>query len=622
MPLVADSTGRVAGTFLIPPNIPMGSKLVRAQGSGGSNAATRFIGEGIIQHDTVRQVTGLFFGVGDPLAQTFQLPTPRIVTGVDLVFTEIGSNIAKNHVEVQLRDVTAGVPNGTILARGLVQYDEIHVRPVPGQGLGAQTDMGWNFDNYPNHDWGEIYKNDIRVYNSPSWGGPGRAFLKFALPNIPVGALVTSAKLLLNTNNVWGNWQFPVRISKAGITPWSKTNHKWNNWDFPQDMYIHHASDPIKVPVARGGWTEFNVQQIVQSWVNGDSNDGFCLHAETEINTHGGIVEFDNTTNRSQPQLMIEWVKNPVSAAPLDGRWTRITFSEPTFLEDNRSYAMVVLTDDSKHAVGIATLGQKVLPGNGTPGYVTEQPYIAGVLLSSSNTETWTAHQNSDLTFRLVGANFTSGARDVNLGNFTAAQVTDLVVQATVFRPDPTTSCRFKITRLANNEVFYTDENTPLNFSERFNNESFNVVAELRGTATLSPFLFPGTLIATGNLSDSADYVTAAIDAAENFNVTVNMEVATPGSSSVAVFVENHVRVAGVDQYSPNGEPVTEWLTVSPDPLTTPKNLGDGRFERVYKRTGIRGVGNLRTTRVKLIITGGPDKRVFVDSLAVFTKLP
>jgi hypothetical protein len=599
----------------------MGSKLVRAIGSGGSNASARFVGQGVIDHQVLRTVVGVFIGY-DPLAQTFALPAPRIATGVDLVFTGIGSDLVKNHVNVEIRDVENGIPTGRVFGKGQIDYDQIHVKPIPGSSNPPLTSSGWNIRGYPSYSYGNIYKTFLRVYNSPSWYGPGRSFLRFNIPSPQFdGATITSAKLVMKTTAVWGGWQFPVKVSATGDTPWHSANHGWNYWDFPEDMIVANAQDPVKVCAAPGGWTEFDVKHIVQQWANGGPNNGFCIHAPTELNS-GGIVQFANVDNRDKPQLYIEWVKNPVSATPVDGRWTRCLFEEPIYLEGERSYAMVVLTDDNQHSVGIATLGQKVLPGNGTPGYVTEQPIIGGVLLSSSNAETWTPHQNSDLTFRLLGANFTSGARDINLGTFTAAQLTDLVIQATSFRPDAATTVRFKVTKTSDNSVIYLEEGQPHAFTSRQSNESFNVVAELRGNTTMSPYLFPGTLVVSGNLFDSADYVTRAIDASPNFNFTCNLEVATPGSSTLSVFVESHVQVAGIDQYHPNGEPVTEWLPVSIDPLTAPRNLGDGRFERVYKRSNVKGVGNFRTTRCKLVLSGGPDKRLFVDSLAVFTKLP
>lgn len=86
------------------------------------------------------------------------------------------------------------------------------------------------------------------------------------------------------------------------------------------------------------------------------------------------------------------------SSIKTNGTATRFTF-KPVWLESDTEYAIVILTDDSTTAVAISELGQYDPVHR---KYVTKQPYQTGVLLSSSNVSTWTAHQNIDLTFRLL----------------------------------------------------------------------------------------------------------------------------------------------------------------------------------------------------------------------------
>jgi hypothetical protein len=103
------------------------------------------------------------------------------------------------------------------------------------------------------------------------------------------------------------------------------------------------------------------------------------------------------------------------------GAWNKITLTRPVYLEENVEYAMVVLTDDATHAVGLAELGKFDSAAN---QFVTSQPYTIGTLLKSSNASTWTPVQESDLTFRIYGAQFTSTTRTVNLGQLRAGTVT------------------------------------------------------------------------------------------------------------------------------------------------------------------------------------------------------
>lgn len=625
MPLLADADGKILGSFLIPENMPVGARRVHAQGSGGSFANAVFVGQSVIEHQVLRQVTRIWIGY-DPLAQTFQLQEPRFATGLDFVVCGIGSSTTKNPINVEIREVDNGVPNGIVIAKGTVAYDNIYIRPTLGRAPGRLDAMGWNtLGTYGIYNYGNLYPNFLRVFNSTGWGGPGRSLLKFELPAIG-GATITSARLSLRKRQDWGNQAFAILASKAGANPWSNTEHSGDHWLMPNDMFVSDNRDAsISLPTQNGGWFDFDVKHIVQSWADGAVNNGFCLHAANETNIPSnqmGVVEFNNDNDTVRPRLFVEWVRNPVSAPSVDGRFTRCIFDEPVFLEAGRSYAVVILTDDPKHAVGIATLGQSVGPGDGTFGYITSQPYPQGVLLSSSNAESWTIHQNSDLCFRLLGANFTANSRDIDLGNFNPQQITDFIINATTFQPTGETTVRFKVTRISTSEIFYINDNEPLTFSFRATNETFNVVAELRGTNTLSPVLFAGALFICGNLQNNGDYYTRAIDATENFNLTVNLRSSLPGSATLQVFGKVQRMVGNVEQSNNDGTPAFDWVEIPVDPLFVPRNLGNGSYERVFKRANLRGVGQERITAVKLVLTGNPANRPAVVELAAFTKLP
>lgn len=101
--------------------------------------------------------------------------------------------------------------------------------------------------------------------------------------------------------------------------------------------------------------------------------------------------------------------------------WNKITLTRPVYLQAGVEYAMVLLTDDAEHAVALAELGKF---DSAAQQYVTSQPYTIGTMLKSSNASTWTPVQESDLTFRMYGAQFTSTTRTVNLGQLRAGSVT------------------------------------------------------------------------------------------------------------------------------------------------------------------------------------------------------
>lgn len=137
-----------------------------------------------------------------------------------------------------------------------------------------------------------------------------------------------------------------------------------------------------------------------------------------------------------------------------DGTPTSVEF-RPIWLEASTEYAIVVLTNDSETSLSICELGQyDIVKGT----YVTKQGYQTGVLLSSSNASTWTAHQTMDLTFRLLACKFTDQQVDINLGTVTANKNTDLLVMADIGRVATNTDVEFVISDKNGNENVVSED--------------------------------------------------------------------------------------------------------------------------------------------------------------------
>lgn len=297
-------------------------------------------------------------------------------------------------------------------------------------------------------------------------------------------------------------------------------------------------------------------------------------------------VGIPTTTVLSEGRLLASDIKT-------DGNPTRITL-DPVALEANREYAIVVLTDDANHAVSVAELGKY----DPRTGWVTAQPYQIGVLLSSSNGSTWTAHQTQDLTFRLLGCRFTQTSKTVSLGQYTVTNLSDVMALAGVERPAAGTDVQFLATD-AQGRIYTLSEDQGLALTEKLSG-NLAVSAKLTGTETASPILYPGTQLVFGTLEAAGDYLSRAIPAAATFNVAVTFDALTPGTSSVTVQAES-------------GTPGS-FRALS---LSSGVEVGNGWVERTYKATSLVGVGADRTTRVKLSLAGSPQYRPFVRNLRV-----
>ncbi len=274
----------------------------------------------------------------------------------------------------------------------------------------------------------------------------------------------------------------------------------------------------------------------------------------------------------------------------IDGSHTAIRFS-PVFLDAGVEYAVVILTDDPDYEVQIAELSKFDLE----KGWVTRQPYQIGVLLSSSNAVTWTPHQNSDLTFRLVAAKFKETSRVLNFGTLESENISDLMVLASVQRTSSATDLRFMITDQTNQQKYEIHDNQVVSLAHRITGD-VAVEAHFVGSDKHSPVLYQGTQLAQGKLQETADYVSRSITCTGANKLSVTLESFSEGQS-------------GVEVYYQVGE---QWEKMT-NPIGQP--VGDNWVEQKYTQENI----SQESTRIKLLLYGNAINRARVRGLRVIT---
>lgn len=204
-----------------------------------------------------------------------------------------------------------------------------------------------------------------------------------------------------------------------------------------------------------------------------------------------------------------------------------------------------------------------------------------------------TDHQNRDLTFRLLGTGFTANTRVIDLGTITGNNTSDLIALANVERVASDTDLDFTLTEQDGTEHKLSDD-LPIALPSRITG-ALNVKAQMRGSNLHSPVLYPGVQIVLGNVTETADYVTRAIQAGSNSKVTITYEALMIGTADVKAYVQ---KTDGT------------WQLVE---LTTGKPVGDNWVERTHILTSF----NVVETRVKLILSGTILYRPKVRSLRV-----
>lgn len=125
---------------------------------------------------------------------------------------------------------------------------------------------------------------------------------------------------------------------------------------------------------------------------------------------------------------------------------TLVEFSKPIRCLADTMYCMVILTDSGTTSLWTAELGDREIGYNDTNDpnkmhYVTGNPYEEGVLFSSSNSLTWTAHQSADLKFSVEVAKFeTDQEYIINYGTIQSANITAFAIECDYLLPSACTA--------------------------------------------------------------------------------------------------------------------------------------------------------------------------------------
>ena len=278
------------------------------------------------------------------------------------------------------------------------------------------------------------------------------------------------------------------------------------------------------------------------------------------------------------------------------GDWMAARWAVPVHVPAVDERAIVILTDDASHALSIAKLGDVIDNADGSQTVVAAQPSTIGVCLSSSNRRTWTPHNDRDLTHRIVAARYTATERVVELGTVDLVDVSDLVIRATTELPTNETSVVFRVVR-ASGEVTEVAAGQTIEFAE-YITETVTIRAVLKGTATLSPILWPGVSVGLGRIRESGTYVTKAFQAkAAPATLRALAAAYLPAGSAMAA----HYDAADND-----------WSTLT---LSETETLDGGWTEPAYETVGVTDP----TLRVRLTLTGGPAARPLIARPRAYT---
>lgn len=219
---------------------------------------------------------------------------------------------------------------------------------------------------------------------------------------------------------------------------------------------------------------------------------------------------------------------------------TKVLFDDPLMCEAGKEYCMVFITDSDKYTMWIATMGQNRV--DEPNAIVTSNPYLQGVLYSSSNASAWTVHQMSDLKFRVNTANFNEEAV-IEFDTMKNVDADSLLLMSTYLTPQ-STGCRWDMKLVRENEPpSVTVADKPwLPIANYVDMDVNQIAREVKLRATfkankyMSPMLSLEDIMFAGFLTAlEGSYVSKTIDLSDaRFNtVKVTFDVFTAGNSKV-----------------------------------------------------------------------------------------
>ncbi|EJF76764.1 hypothetical protein MCQ_01678 [Candidatus Bartonella washoeensis Sb944nv] len=258
--------------------------------------------------------------------------------------------------------------------------------------------------------------------------------------------------------------------------------------------------------------------------------------------------------------------------------WAEARYDVPLLVPDDRLTAFVIKTDDSNHSVSLAKLGsfdaekQRV---------VSSHPYVTGPRFSSVNAQTWTAHQDEALAFRVLAARYTQTEKTIDL-----VDCSDLQVRAAIELPSSDCSVIFEIER--NNGTIYQLLPFQLLSLTEYISEKVKLRAILKGTEKLSPVLFAPVQLIAGKIHKTATYVTRAFAFGEKARLTSYIKTFLPGGATFSLEMQLDDGV-----FTPLTLEETEQLS---EPLWTERKFVS------HDKTA-------KQARLKLTLTGGPAAR-------------
>lgn len=340
-------------------------------------------------------------------------------------------------------------------------------------------------------------------------------------------------------------------------------------------------------------WTDTRIDPLAQTFTMEQSIQAASVEVWFAVKpTTTTMVQIRETTAGLPNQTIVATASLEPDEISAVGTTSRFDFNAPVLLMNGVEYAIVVMCNDPIGECAVAELGKF---DSDNQRWITSQAYTVGVLLSSSNASTWTAHQDRDLAFRILAAQYTETERTIPLGKAAVVNATDLILMAYADRPASVTNAEYVLT-FPDASTLTVADGQPVQLPAPITGD-IQVAAKLSGDANFSPVLYPDTQLVAGQVETTADYVTRAVPGGSSVTVKAIYEAVVPSGATVTAYYK------GIDA----GD---TWAAL---PAPTTRSVDDGFVEFYHTQTGV----NESAIQIKLVLSGTTAARPRVRDLRV-----
>ena len=264
---------------------------------------------------------------------------------------------------------------------------------------------------------------------------------------------------------------------------------------------------------------------------------------------------------------------------------TEVVFNQPVYCKANEFYCIVVLSDSNSYEMFYGELANNdILTGD----YISIQPYAAGVMFSSSNASTWTAHQTCDLKFDLYAAKYT-GKGSIIFENVNATNFNRLLLAAEyIDYKNAGIDWYYRYRTSSGDWSSWLNIDTYLERSTEEMSSSLQLKAELNIAYSTSPMLAADCVnLITFTDGDTATYVSKTIFLSEAY---------TKLKIACQLYLPSSLAACGYRLYYSvdSGE---NWIKI--DKLPTTSKINEEFYEYLWELDSIEG-GSADSYKIKL----------------------